>query len=228
LLELSDKEKVEKNPAKELSVVLIRGEEKTYGITVDDFKGELDLVVRPLDPRFGRVPNLSAAAILDNGNPVLILDVEDLLRSIDQILTSGKLQRSLRLNQRNAADIRKRILVVDDSITVRELQRQLLRQKGYAVDVAVDGADGLEMARVGQYDLIVSDIDMPRINGLEMIRMLKGEPKTENVPIIVVSYKGRDEDKQMGMAVGANYYLTKSSFQDDSYLDAIHDLIGDP
>jgi two-component system sensor histidine kinase and response regulator WspE len=84
------------------------------------------------------------------------------------------------------------------------------------------------MARVGQYDLIVSDIDMPRINGLEMIRMLKGEPKTENVPIIVVSYKGRDEDKQMGMAVGANYYLTKSSFQDDSYLDAIHDLIGDP
>jgi two-component system sensor histidine kinase and response regulator WspE len=228
LLELSDKEKVEKNPAKELSVVLIRGEEKTYGITVDDFKGELDLVVRPLDPRFGRVPNLSAAAILDNGNPVLILDVEDLLRSIDQILTSGKLQRSLRLNQRNAADVRKRILVVDDSITVRELQRQLLKQKGYAVDVAVDGADGLEMARVGQYDLIVSDIDMPRINGLEMIRMLKGEPKTENVPIIVVSYKGRDEDKQMGMAVGANYYLTKSSFQDDSYLDAIHDLIGDP
>jgi len=90
------------------------------------------------------------------------------------------------------------------------------------------GTDGLEMARVGQYDLIVSDIDMPRMNGLEMIRNLKSEPRTHAVPVIVVSYKGRDEDRQMGMQVGANYYLTKSSFQDDSYLDAVHDLIGDP
>jgi two-component system sensor histidine kinase and response regulator WspE len=118
--------------------------------------------------------------------------------------------------------------VVDDSVTVRELQRQLLAQRGYLVDVAVDGLDGLEMARLGHYDLIVSDIDMPRMNGLEMIRTLRNEIRTETVPIIVVSYKGRDEDRQKGMQVGANYYLTKSSFQDDSYLDAVHDLIGDP
>jgi two-component system sensor histidine kinase and response regulator WspE len=212
----------------ELAVVLVKGEEKSFGITVDAFQGELDLVVRPLDQRLGRIPNLSASAILDNGNPVLILDVEDLLRSIDQILAQGKLQRSVHLRRDSLADTRKKILVVDDSITVRELQRQLLMQRGYVVDVAVDGLDGLEMARLGRYDLIVSDIDMPRMNGLEMIRVLRTELRTESTPIIVVSYKGRDEDRQKGMQVGANYYLTKSSFQDDSYLDAVHDLIGDP
>lgn len=212
----------------DIPVVLVKGEEKSFGITVDAFQGELDLVVRPLDSRLGRIPNLSASAILDNGNPVLILDVEDLLRSIDQILAQGKLQRSVNLHRTTALDSRKRILVVDDSITVRELQRQLLAQRGYLVDVAVDGLDGLEMARLGQYDLIVSDIDMPRMNGLEMIRVLRNEIRTESIPVIVVSYKGRDEDRQKGMQVGANYYLTKSSFQDDSYLDAVHDLIGDP
>jgi two-component system sensor histidine kinase and response regulator WspE len=212
----------------DVPVVLVKGEEKSFGITVDAFQGELDLVVRPLDSRLGRIPNLSASAILDNGNPVLILDVEDLLRSIDQILAQGKLQRSVNLHRNTALDSRKRILVVDDSVTVRELQRQLLAQRGYLVDVAVDGLDGLEMARLGQYDLIVSDIDMPRMNGLEMIRVLRNEIRTETIPVIVVSYKGRDEDRQKGMQVGANYYLTKSSFQDDSYLDAVHDLIGDP
>ena len=212
----------------ELAVVLVKGEEKSFGITVDAFQGELDLVVRPLDQRLGRIPNLSASAILDNGNPVLILDVEDLLRSIDQILAQGKLQRSVHLRRDSLTDTRKKILVVDDSITVRELQRQLLMQRGYVVDVAVDGLDGLEMARLGRYDLIVSDIDMPRMNGLEMIRVLRSELRTESTPVIVVSYKGRDEDRQKGMQVGANYYLTKSSFQDDSYLDAVHDLIGDP
>lgn len=212
----------------DIPVVLVKGEEKSFGITVDAFQGELDLVVRPLDSRLGRIPNLSASAILDNGNPVLILDVEDLLRSIDQILAQGKLQRSVNLHRTTTLDSRKRILVVDDSVTVRELQRQLLAQRGYLVDVAVDGLDGLEMARLGQYDLIVSDIDMPRMNGLEMIRVLRNEIRTESTPVIVVSYKGRDEDRQKGMQVGANYYLTKSSFQDDSYLDAVHDLIGDP
>ena len=216
------------NTPSELSIVLVKGEEKSFGITVDAFKGELDLVVRPLDPRLGRIPNLSATAILDNGNPVLILDVEDLLRSIDQILAQGKLQRSVHLDRKTTLESRKKILVVDDSVTVRELQRQLLRQRGYVVDVAVDGLDGLEMARLGNYELIVSDIDMPRMNGLEMIRVLRQEIRTQAVPIIVVSYKGRDEDRQKGMQVGANYYLTKSSFQDDSYLDAVHDLIGDP
>lgn len=229
LLELSqDASKTTTEPTADIPVVLVKGEEKSFGITVDAFKGELDLVVRPLDPRLGRVPNLSASAILDNGNPVLILDVEDLLRSIDQILAQGKLQRSVHLSRRSMLDSRKKILVVDDSVTVRELQRQLLAQRGYTVDVAVDGLDGLEMARIGHYDLIVSDIDMPRMNGLEMIRVLRNEIRTETVPIIVVSYKGRDEDRQKGMQVGANYYLTKSSFQDDSYLDAVHDLIGDP
>lgn len=229
LLELSqDATKTTTEPSADIPVVLVKGEEKSFGITVDAFKGELDLVVRPLDPRLGRIPNLSASAILDNGNPVLILDVEDLLRSIDQILAQGKLQRSVHLSRSSMLDSRKKILVVDDSVTVRELQRQLLAQRGYTVDVAVDGLDGLEMARIGHYDLIVSDIDMPRMNGLEMIRVLRNEIRTETVPIIVVSYKGRDEDRQKGMQVGANYYLTKSSFQDDSYLDAVHDLIGDP
>jgi two-component system sensor histidine kinase and response regulator WspE len=208
-----------------LSVVLLSDQTGKYGLIVDAFRGEQDLVVRPLDARLGKVPNISAAAILDDGSPVLIADVEDLVRSMDQFIQGNTLRRSSRSQQ--AAGPRKRVLVVEDSITVRELERQLLRNQGYDVTVAVDGKEGWNMVRSENFDLVVSDVDMPRMNGLELVQAMRNDPALRVLPVIIVSYKEREEDRLRGLEVGANCYLTKSSFHDNTFLQAVADLIGE-
>jgi two-component system sensor histidine kinase and response regulator WspE len=209
----------------DLAVVLLSdGTGGEYGLIVDSFRGEQDLVVRPLDARLGKVPNLSAAAILDDGAPVLIVDVEDLLRSMDQYIQTGSLVRCE--TRPPGSGRRKRVLVVDDSITVREVERQLLLQKGYDVAVAVDGMDGWNKVRADRYDLLVSDIDMPRMNGLQLVQAVRGDERLQDLPIIIVSYKEREEDRIKGLEVGANAYLTKSSFHDNRFMEAVTDLIG--
>jgi two-component system sensor histidine kinase and response regulator WspE len=208
-----------------LSVVLLSDTTGHYGLIVEAFRGEQDLVVRPLDPRLGKVPNISAAAILDDGAPVLIADMEDLIRSMDQFIQGNTLRRCDREEQ--AAGPRQRVLVVDDSITVREVERQLLRNQGYDVAVAVDGQEGWNMVRAEHFDLVISDVDMPRMNGLELVQAMRNEPALRTVPVIIVSYKEREEDRLRGLEVGANYYLTKSSFHDNTFLQAVTDLIGE-
>ena len=209
----------------ELAVVLLSDQTGSYGLIVEAFRGEQDLVVRPLDGRLGKVPNVSAAAIRDDGSPVLIADVEDLIRSMDRFIQGNTLRRSGRDEQTAAP--RKRVLVVDDSITVRELERQLLRNHGYDVAVAVDGKEGWNLVRAEPFDLVISDVDMPRMNGFELVQAIRGDPALRNMPVIIVSYKEREEDQLRGLDVGANYYLTKSSFHDDTFLQAVTDLIGD-
>lgn len=211
-----------------LCVALISDRDQQYGLVVDQFLGEQDLVVRPLDRRLGKVPNVSAASVLEDGSPVLIIDVEDLLRSIMGLITGSRLLRADRVREAAAVSATRRILVVDDSPTVREVERQLLLAQGYEVDTAIDGADGLNAARTGEYDLIVSDIDMPRMNGLQMIATLRGDPSLRQVPVIVISYKGSDQDRARGLEAGANYYLTKASFHDNRFLEAVQELIGGP
>jgi two-component system sensor histidine kinase and response regulator WspE len=208
----------------DLPVLLLSDATGTYGLIVEAIRGEQDLVVRPLDPRLGKVPNVSAAALLDDGAPVLIADVEDLIRSMDQYIQSGTLRRCDRSDVGPAA--KKRVLVVDDSITVREVQRQILRTHGYEVEVAVDGQDGWNKVRAEPFDLVISDVDMPRLNGLEFVRRIREDYSLRELPVIIVSYKDRDEDRLRGLEAGANHYLTKSSFHDDSFLDAVAGLIG--
>ncbi len=208
----------------DVPVVLLSDGTGVYGLVVDAFRGEQDLVVRPLDPRLGKVPNLSAAAILDDGSPVLIVDVEDLFRSMDQFIQSGSLVRCE--TRASGASRKKRVLVVDDSITVREVERQLLLHKGYEVAVAVDGMDGWNKVRAERCDLLVSDIDMPRMNGLQLVQAVRADDRLRDLPVIIVSYKEREEDRIKGLEVGANAYLTKSSFHDNRFIDAVVELIG--
>lgn len=208
-----------------LSVVVIRDNTHRYGLIVDRFLGERNLVVRPLDPRLGKVQDISAAAVTEDGLPLLIIDVADLVRSIDRLISEGNLSlTSDRTDGEN--DRQKRVLVVDDSITVREMERKLLQNRGYHVDVAVDGMEGWNAVRAGNYDLVITDIDMPRMNGIELIRQIKSHPQLKSLPTIVVSYKDRQEDQIAGLDAGADYYLTKSSFHDNSLLNAVTDTIG--
>jgi len=211
-----------------LPIVVASDRSHRFGVVVDRFLGERDLRVAPLDPRLGKVPNLNSSSVLENGWPVLIIDVEDLIRSIDNLLSGRQIKKlSAEAAVHEEARGPKRVLVVDDSITVRELERQLLENRGYTVDVAVDGVDGWNAVRSGRYDLVVSDIDMPRMNGIQLVAHIKEDTRLKAIPVIIVSYKDREEDRIRGLDVGANFYLTKSSFHDQTFLDSVVDLIGE-
>lgn len=214
------------------NIVVISDRLNRYGLVIDKFIGEKSLVVIPLDKRLGKIPNISSGAILEDGTPVLILDVDDVVRSIDKLLGYERINKIFS-SDKALYKKQKKILVVDDSLTVREVERRLLENKGYYVELAVDGIDGWNIlqkqnTKEGIFDLVITDIDMPRMNGIELVTKMKSDEKFRSIPVMIVSYKDREEDKIKGLEAGANYYLTKSSFHDESLLNAVKDLIGEP
>jgi len=212
----------------DLPVIVLSDRLNQYGLVVDRFVGVRDLVVQALDPRLGKLKNISAAAILEDGTPILIADTEDMVRSMDDLISGNRLRRIEHRGTGTENEQRvRRILVVDDSITVREVERKMLAAKGYEVDAAVDGMDAWNTVRSGDYDLVVSDIDMPRMDGIELVTLIKGDSDLRGIPVIIVSYKDREEDRRRGLEAGADYYLTKGSFQDQTLVQAVTDLIGE-
>jgi two-component system, chemotaxis family, sensor histidine kinase and response regulator WspE len=209
----------------ELSVVVVERQGQHFGMAVDQFVGEFDLSVRPMDARLGRVADLAGASLMPDGEPVLLLDVDDLLQS------SARHERyqSIQLSENTSVEKRrKRILVVDDSMSVRELERQLLSGRGFDVSVAVDGQDGWSQVRSQEFDLVVTDVDMPRMDGIQLTRSIKQDPRLRRIPVIIVSYRDRPEDKARGMEVRADSYLTKGDFHDESFISNVVELIGEP
>ncbi len=215
------------NSSSVVNVVVLGDIDNPCGLVVDQFMGEQDLVVRKLDPRLGKTPFVSSAAIDDEGHAILIMDVEDLLIGIRRGLSEGGVRGLDIASLRRNSSGRKRVLVVDDSITVREVERQMLARLGYEVETAVDGVDGFTQLKAGRFDLLVTDVDMPRMNGIEFVKALRREPRFATLPVAIVSYKDRAEDRAAGLEAGANAYLTKGSFQDQSFIQTITDLIGE-
>ncbi|TPK68671.1 MULTISPECIES: hybrid sensor histidine kinase/response regulator [unclassified Mesorhizobium] len=212
----------------ELSVVVVEtGRGDAYGVIVDRFLGERELVIRPLDSRFAKIKDISAAALMEDGSPVLIFDVNDLVRSVEKLASSSGFRALRRAAGGPGPSRRKRVLVIDDSLTVRELQRKMLGNHGYDVEVAVDGMDGWNAVRSGPFDLVVTDIDMPRMDGIELVSLIRKDVHLRNTPIMIVSYKDREEDRSRGLDAGADYYLTKSTFQDEALIHAVVDMIGE-
>jgi two-component system sensor histidine kinase and response regulator WspE len=210
-----------------LNVVVIGQGAASYGVVVDRFLGERMLVVQPLDTRLGKVPTIAAGALMENGDPLLIADLDDWLRAVEKLVVDGELGRVSSGTTRTVAAARKRVLVVDDSLTVRELERKLLAGRGYDVTIAVDGMDGWNAVRSERFDLVITDIDMPRLDGIELVALIRRDPQLRETPVMIVSYKDRAEDRQRGLDAGADYYLAKGSFHDQTLLDAVRDLIGE-
>ncbi|SAK89779.1 CheA signal transduction histidine kinase [Caballeronia fortuita] len=210
-----------------LDVVVIGQGAASYGVVVDRFLGERMLVVQPLDKRLGKVRNIAAGALMENGDPLLIADLDDWLRSVEKLVGSGELGRVGAGAARASVASAKRVLVVDDSLTVRELERKLLASRGYDVSVAVDGMDGWNAVRGADFDLVITDIDMPRLDGIELVTLIKRDAQLAALPVMIVSYKDRAEDRQRGLDAGADYYLAKGSFHDQALIDAVRDLIGE-
>lgn len=212
----------------ELSLITLGNNGQSYGIVVDRFIGQKELAIRPLDTRLGKIKDISSASVLEDGSPVLVMDVDDLVLSVEGQIKGGSIAKVRRATGEGAEEVKKRVLVVDDSLTVREVERNLLEAAGYHVDVAVDGMDGWNTIRMNRnYNLIISDVDMPRMDGLELIRLVKSDKSFSSIPVIIISYKEREEDRRRGLEAGADYYLTKGSFHDNTFIEAVTDLIGE-
>ena len=210
-----------------LPIVVASDRSHRFGVVVDRFLGERDLRVSPLDPRLGKVPNINSSSVLENGWPVLIVDVEDLIRSIDNMLSGRRLGKLASEPVEHKVRAAKRVLVVDDSITVRELERQLLENRGYTVDVAVDGV-GLER---GPQLSLRSGRERRRhaADGRYSARPAhQGRCAAEGDPgghRLVQRSRRRPHPRAR---CRRNYYLTKSSFHDQTFLTTVADLIGEP
>lgn len=207
-----------------VDVVVTSLDGHSIGFTSEAIIGEYDLATRPLDGRLGRVADLAALALLPDGAPVVLLDVDDLMRG------ALERQRSRQRADRPAhghGSRRRRVLVVDDSISVRELERQMLLARGYEVEVAVDGADAWAKLREWPCDLVVTDVDMPRMDGIELTRSIKQDPRLRDLPVVIVSYRDREEDRTRGVEARADAYLTKSDFHEETFARVLQDLIGD-
>ncbi len=210
---------------RQLYVVILSDRHGQYGVIVDAFMGERELAVQVIDPRLGKIKDVSVAALLDDGSPTLVIDVDDMARSIAKLISKGRIDK-VGSEILYANEDRRRVLVVDDSITVREVERKMLEAYGYEVDVAVDGMDGWNAVRSGNYHLVITDIDMPRMDGIELVKLIKQDELLQRIPVMVVSYKDREEDRLLGLEAGADYYLTKGGFHDESLREAVVDLIG--
>jgi len=185
---------------------------------VDRLVDEIELSVRRLDRRLGKIPGVSSASLDENGMPLLILDVEDLVqtafgRSTTTATADGMSQAA-------------HILVVDDSHTVREMERRILTRAGYTVTTAQNGQEAWNLLRLNDYDLLVSDVDMPQMGGIELVTKVRDNPRLATMPVIILSYKDREEDRRRGLEAGADFYLTKGDFQNDAFRLAVVDLIG--
>jgi two-component system sensor histidine kinase and response regulator WspE len=208
-----------------LPVIVIADQIKRYGIIVDELLGEKELVVKELSPHLGKVPDISAGAFLEDGSPLLIIDVDDLILSVQKFLKQGSETtppQTVKLMKQK----RKRILIVDDSPTVREVESRLLTHQGYEVETATNGVEGWNALRSGHFDLVITDIDMPRMNGIELTKAIKTHPLLSPLPVIIVSYKDREEDKRLGLEAGAEYCLPKKDFQGDVVLQIIEEMVG--
>jgi two-component system, chemotaxis family, sensor histidine kinase and response regulator WspE len=191
-----------------------------FAFAVDRFVDQAEVSVRRLDPRLGKIPGVSAASLDENGNPLLILDMEDLVQTAAGVPAST----SASLDDESLAP---HILVVDDSHTVREMERRLLVRSGYTVSTAQNGQEAWNLLRLNEYDLLISDVDMPQMNGIELVTRVRANPRLVRMPVIILSYKDRAEDRQRGLDAGADFYLTKGSFDNGSFLQAVVDLVGE-
>ncbi|HVY13849.1 MAG TPA: hybrid sensor histidine kinase/response regulator [Rhodopila sp.] len=211
-----------------ISVIMVEDSGTVHGLIVERFLGERETVVQPLDRRFGKIANIMAGGLMEDGSPVLIVDIADIVQSVERLVAKGTLAAAPPRPSAIADNAHKRVLVVDDSLTVRELERKLLDQAGYQVETAVDGMEGWNVLRSGRFDMVITDVDMPRLGGIELVRMIKQDPHLQSLPVMIVSYKDDETDRRRGLEAGADYYLPKASFHDETLLRAVVDLIGEP
>ncbi|MGQ9509031.1 MAG: response regulator [Thermodesulfobacteriota bacterium] len=204
-----------------LWVVIVANQKKEMGLWVDEVLGNEEIFLKSLGKHLGKVRYISGATITLEGEVILVLDVEDLFSyKLVQTLSSQAERMLLREAKKKA-----RILVVEDAFSTRELERSILENQGYLVDTAVDGLDALDRLSRQSYDLILTDLEMPRMDGFELCRTLRKTESYRHIPIVIVTAFQKEEDRRRGLEVGASAYLVKGTFDQVHLLETIDRLI---
>lgn len=210
-----------------MPALLVREHNACYAVLVDRLLGEKELITRVVPTQLGKVRDISSVSILDNGEPVLILDADELLLS-GKALLAKRDPTLFETAEVSGGGRRKRVLVVDDSLTVRELERKLLLADGFDVSVAADGWAGWQAVRRASFDLVITDVDMPRLDGLQLVRMLKQDSILRRIPVIMVSYMDRPQDRARALDAGADRFVAKASFDDNALRQEVRQMLGEP
>jgi CheY-like chemotaxis protein/chemotaxis signal transduction protein len=207
---------------KALVVVLQAGERKV-GFLVEDILGEREIVRKDLGSHLKKVDYVAGATILGSGEVALILDVQQLL---------WRKQLEMRLEREQPAEETVRaagghmILVVEDQVVTRQMEKSILEAAGYQVVTAENGLDALNKLGQHRFDLVVTDILMPKMDGFTLTREIRGNERTKNLPVVIVSSMESEGDKRRGLEVGADTYLVKSSFDQKHLIETIETLLG--
>jgi two-component system chemotaxis sensor kinase CheA len=207
--------------SREIIIAVLVSGDNSIAVKIDEVIDEQQVLLKNLGKLLVRVRNVSGATILGSGKVVPVLNVPDLIKSA-LIATEKTKKKSVREKPDNKI---KNILVADDSITSRTLIKSILETAGYKVITAVDGTDAYTKAASGEFDLLVSDVDMPRMNGFELITKIRRNKKLNDLPVILVTALGSAEDHERGIEVGADAYIIKSSFDQTRLLEIIRKLI---
>jgi two-component system chemotaxis sensor kinase CheA len=187
--------------------------------------GEQQIVIKTLGTHLKRVDNVAGVTILGAGEVVPILNVPDLMANGRQ-LTGARIRRATQDQEKVAEVGPARVLICEDSFTTRELERSIFEAAGYEVETATDGELGLARLRDGlNPDAVVTDVQMPNMTGFELTRAIKSDDNLKHIPVIIVTSLERDEEKAEGISAGADAYITKSVFNQDTLLDTVERLI---
>ena len=222
-------------PRSARAVVLARVGGDAVAWAVDEVEGEREVVVKPLGDFLGAVRGTSGATIDDDGSVLLLVDLRELALRRDAPATAVvrpdvtddvDAPGTPRGPRPASGEGRARVLVVEDSIGVRELQRTILEAAGYEVVTAVDGLDGAGRLQDAPVDLVLSDVEMPGMDGFTLTRTIRRTNGWENVPVVIMTSRGDDADKRAGLDAGCDAYLLKSEFDQHALVDTVRRLVG--
>jgi len=203
-----------------------RGAERYICFEVDDLVDEREVVVKALSKFLENVPNVAGATLLGADGLALILDTFGLVQTARQggiapVFSPASVATTEIIFSPRA----RRILVVDDSLATRELERSILETAGYEVQTARDGADALQICRQNQFDLVLTDVEMPNMDGFRLTAALNSDERLRDIPVIVVSSRDSEEDKRRGLQAGAKAYIVKGQFEQNKLLETIARLV---
>jgi chemotaxis protein histidine kinase CheA len=204
----------------EALIVIIRDGEEKLGLVVDEIIGREEMVVKPLPSHLQGLRMVSGVTIGERDSVINVLHVPELIRQAHEIAEPGRLRPAARQEHTTT------VLVVDDSINTREIEKSILEAYGYSVATAEDGQDALEKTRETLYDLVITDVEMPRLDGFSFTERLRADDRYRNVPVIIVTSREKDEDKRRGIQVGANAYIVKGAFDQSNLIETVRSLIG--
>ncbi len=202
-----------------LAVILAVAEQR-LALLVDDVLTEQELAVKPLGKPLHHVRNIAGVALMGDGKPIVILNTTDLVRA-----SKDGRRATVRSTEPLINEAKPRILVVDDSITTRTLEKHILETAGYEVTTATDGQQALERLKETPVDLVVSDVQMPNMDGIAFTRFLRADNEFKDMPLILVTSLESSEDREQGMEAGANAYIVKRGFDQEVLLNMVRQLI---